>query len=106
MDRRGWDIQEGAVQLGSLSCARRFFRCCEVSFLRFRFAPAPSTPLTAAAAEEVAAADRAAAADCTDSGSRARRDVKRQVKRLVKPRAAHSSSNAERARFGARATAL
>ena len=86
-------------------CARRFFRCCDVSFLRFRFAPAPSTPLAAAAAE-AASADRAAAADCTVSGSRARRDVKRQVKRLVKPRAAHSSSNAERARFGARATAL
>eukprot|EP00964_Phaeocystis_antarctica_P090163 scaffold57658_cov60-Phaeocystis_antarctica.AAC.1 len=106
LDGRGRAVQEGGAQLGSLSCARRFFRCCDVSFLRFRFAPAPSAPLTAAAAEEVAAADRAAAADCTDSSSRARRDVKRQVKRLVKPRAAHSSSKAERARFGARAIAL
>ena len=106
LDRRGRAVQEGGTQLGSLNCARRFFRCCDVSFLRFRFAPAPSAPLTAAAAEEVAAADRAAAADCTDSSSRARRDVKRQVKRLVKPRAAHSSSKAERARFGARAIAL
>ena len=94
--------------LGSLSCARRFFRCCDDSFLRFRFpdVPALSTPLTSTAAEETTATDCTAAAERTASGARARFAVKRQVKRLVKPRAAHSSSNAERARFGARATAL
>ena len=58
----------------------------------------------AAAAAEAASADRAAAAERHRPQLACPPDVKRQVKRLVKPRAAHSSSNAERA-VSARATA-